>query len=406
MAAKKPEVSFDIRRQAVRDTLSQGRSPGQYTYVRELFPSSVVYELSDSATGTTSLLRAPYEFNDADLSVSLGDPERVRVVTQYETVQGAAFSIDDADFGDETDAEGLFCKPCKLFDIGDYPDKNFSLTESQADEAVSEFEPAPVFLEHDQSNVLTSEEPFKLGRLKRVWRQGKELFGEIGVSQATKDLLKGKAPKLSLGWLRSPKRIREVSFVLNPRIKDAAVLTPFDDARNGDAMNKLIAFLKEKFPGKSEDEILATMSAETEASESKKPTVTAPPVQQATDQSAQFAEMSMALAGNAARSFFDKAKAEGKATPSEEASLIKAFTQALADDGGGTVKFAAGQAVEGPRCAALREMIAARPAIDLTKPQTHVFARGADNDQKAEDVLPFSIDAKTGGKVKQKEAVA
>jgi hypothetical protein len=108
--------------------------------------------------------------------------------------------------------------------------------------------------------------------------------------------------------------------------------------------------------------------------------------------------MSMAVAGSAAEAFAAEAIGKGKATPAEKPFLIDLFTRALSDDGGGNVKFAGGKATEGERCANLRKLVESRPSLDLTKPQTHVFARGADNDQKTEDVLPFSIDPKTGGK--------
>lgn len=410
MAAKKTEVSFDTIRQAVRDALAKGNTSSQYTYVRELYPSSVVYEQSGPGS-KDKLYRASYQFDSANLSATVGAPEEVKVVTSYETAQGVAFSLEDADFAEETDAEGLYCADCKLFDVGEYPDKQFSLTTSEADEAVAEFEAAPVFLEHDPENVITADDPFKLGKLKSIWRAGAEIFGTVGVTEGTRNLLKGKKPKLSVGWLRSPKRIREVSFVLNPRIKDAEVLTAFGEERKGDAMDKLIAFLKGKFPGKSEDELIAAMSVDEPDKDKPEvnPAVQTPPAEKpANDQSAQFAEMAKAVAGNAASQFADEAVSKGKATPAERPSLVDLFTSALSDDGGGTVKFTGGKPVEGERCANLRKLVESRPPVDLTKPKTHVFAQNADNGEDSDDVLEFSIDPMTGdtAKPQKKEAAA
>ena len=110
----------------------------------------------------------------------------------------------------------------KLFEAGDYPDKGISVTESDLDRLVSDFNEAPVKVEHQDT-------PFDgaIGVLKRVWRQGKDLMGSIGFSpQAWAFIDRAGARRLSIAVTKDLSEIKEVSLVRSPRVAGAQV---FDD---------------------------------------------------------------------------------------------------------------------------------------------------------------------------------
>src|SRR5687767_12844735 len=58
----------------------------------------------------------------------------------------------------------------KIFEVGDYPHKQFSLSEAEADKAIAQFAPVPADLEH-MPTILDG----KLGVLRRIWRDGKSI---------------------------------------------------------------------------------------------------------------------------------------------------------------------------------------------------------------------------------------
>jgi hypothetical protein len=110
----------------------------------------------------------------------------------------------------------------KVFATGEYADKNFSLTDEEADAAVAAFSPVHANVEHRES-----EADGLLGGLRRVWRQGKELFAEAFIPQNLHDKLQaaGRPLKPSLEWDRTTKRITGVAWVKFPRIEDAALMS-------------------------------------------------------------------------------------------------------------------------------------------------------------------------------------
>jgi hypothetical protein len=121
-----------------------------------------------------------------------------------------------APFADET-----VTREAKIFEAGEYPDKNLTVTEDDLDTIVSNFAPdtVPVKIEHEST-------PFdgKLGNVVKLWRQGRDLMGKITFPKATWELIESaSAKKLSAGVLRTKTGLSEVSIVSNPRVATAQV---------------------------------------------------------------------------------------------------------------------------------------------------------------------------------------
>ncbi|MBE3040409.1 MAG: hypothetical protein IMZ62_16560, partial [Chloroflexi bacterium] len=112
-------------------------------------------------------------------------------------------------------------RDAKLFEAGDYPDKELNVTEDDLDTMVANHTESPIRIEH-------SDTPFDgaLGVLKGVYRKGKELFGKLAFTDAAWGLIKETGQRaLSLGVKRDKSGIAEVSLVKEPRIADAQVFS-------------------------------------------------------------------------------------------------------------------------------------------------------------------------------------
>ena len=109
-----------------------------------------------------------------------------------------------------------------LFRAGEYEDKNFSLTEDELAEAVADFSPVDLDLEHVPT-VLDG----RLGTADAVWARGSELFGSVTLPRWLDALLEDGERKVSCSWDRATKRIAGLSLVRAPRITDAALYSAF-----------------------------------------------------------------------------------------------------------------------------------------------------------------------------------
>jgi len=120
--------------------------------------------------------------------------------------------------------DGLVVRRRKIFEIGDYPDKNFSLDLAEAQAAIAAFTPAPLDIEHVPS-VLDG----KLGTLQSLALDAdqKSLFGDVAIPAWLDRVLDGTPVKLSALWNRLTKRLEKVALVLNPRIPDAVLMSAF-----------------------------------------------------------------------------------------------------------------------------------------------------------------------------------
>lgn len=110
-----------------------------------------------------------------------------------------------------------------IFSVGDFPDKRFSMNESEAAAAVAGFEPVSGDIEHTR---------FLKGRAVQVRSlrldaDGKRLRGEVAVPLALDELIEDAERKLSAEWDRETKRLVGVALTLNPRVEEASLIAGF-----------------------------------------------------------------------------------------------------------------------------------------------------------------------------------
>jgi hypothetical protein len=110
----------------------------------------------------------------------------------------------------------------KIFEVGDYPSHDFKLNESEADAAVKAFESAKLNIEH-MPTILDG----KLGMVSKLWREGKDLVSEYAIPKWLHDVTGAQPIKLSAEWDRAKKQLIGAALVLNPRVKDAAMMAAF-----------------------------------------------------------------------------------------------------------------------------------------------------------------------------------
>ena len=109
-------------------------------------------------------------------------------------------------------------KDAKIFEAGEYPDKEIAIGEDDLDVIVSNFTEVPVKVEHTDSPL----DP--LGTVKRIWRRGKELFARLAFPGDLAAFLERRGvKKLSVALYKDPLRLAEVSLVLSPRVPTAAM---------------------------------------------------------------------------------------------------------------------------------------------------------------------------------------
>jgi hypothetical protein len=139
------------------------------------------------------------------------------------TVQPASLAAALSDGQTERDAQ--------LLVAGNYPDKQFSCTEQDLDDIIATFDKfhalgdnPPIKVEHVSSPL----DP--LGHVTKLWRTGSVLMGKIAFDPLVAPLLAKRAVKaLSVGLGRlaadNSLALSEVSIVLNPHVKSAALLS-------------------------------------------------------------------------------------------------------------------------------------------------------------------------------------
>lgn len=341
------KLSFSEIRERVQVAILSGRA-GDSIWIRDLYEDEVVYE----EVGKNGLDGKSYKCSytlDSDGNVSLGQAVEVVQTRTYEPV--VQFS---------RTAAGSYVG--KVFEIGDFPDKRFSLSSNEADAAIAGFSPVPLNLEH-MPTVLNGE----LGDLKKIWRDGSTIFGEMEVPGWFKEAF-GDKVKASLEWNAS-KSIEGCAIVENPRIEDAELVAAFSsragiELRKSKPMNawdKFLAIFKKSAEEsgilegsistfRQDDGELRRLREENEAIKATQAQVESSLIDQA---AANFA--ADAIKGTATR--------KPKALPAEEAQLVQLFKSFAKLDSSEGTKFSAG---EGTHVKALREMIASRADIDLT----------------------------------------
>lgn len=111
-----------------------------------------------------------------------------------------------------------------LFRAGKYEDKDFELTPDELKNAVNDFKPVPLDIEHVPS-ILDG----KLGTLQAVTasEDGSELYGTAMVPKWLAEETAGEPIKVSCTWNRKNKKLEKLALVRNPRVTDAALMAAF-----------------------------------------------------------------------------------------------------------------------------------------------------------------------------------
>ncbi len=120
--------------------------------------------------------------------------------------------------------EDMVVRKGKVFESGFYEDKNFNLTPDEMREAILDFKPVPIDIEHVPS-ILDS----KLGTLRLIEMSGdgKSLLGEVSIPKWLHDVTKGAALKVSATWNRQTKKLVGLALVREPRVSDAILMSAF-----------------------------------------------------------------------------------------------------------------------------------------------------------------------------------
>ena len=301
----------------------------------------------------------------------------------------------------------------KLFEAGNYPDKDFEATIEDLVVAASTFVPCHNDLEHTQT-ILDG----KLGSLLNVTLSddNSELYGEVEIPRWLHDAI-GDAPiKSSLSWDRESMQIVGNALVLEPRVSDAALMTAYtaftareppddvvpDPQLSARALSLLsaarailtgkdptlpsaaplnvpalqTALLPERAKGAPVTEpVLKAVSAisfaespEFKAMQAQIDALKATAAADATRTAAREAEFTRERAGTWA----DSEIATFRALPAERDALVAAFVDAATDDASSprTVTFAVnGESKEGSRVDALKARHSARAPHTLTAEQ-------------------------------------
>src|SRR5262245_22666030 len=131
----------------------------------------------------------------------------------------AAFAVDA-----DVVTDDLVTRTGKIFEVGDYPDKQFTVTPEDLYLATLDFQPVPNDLEH-LPTILDG----KLGRLTSVTisDDGATLMGTVEIPRWLHDQIGDQPVSTSLMWDRESKQIVGNALVLDPRVPDAALMSAY-----------------------------------------------------------------------------------------------------------------------------------------------------------------------------------
>ncbi len=357
-----------------------------------------VLDAADARKALQALGRAAAPDRDAIRACVLHRAERHGWTV---TADMAAFAaqLDAAPMGE---GEATVLRTGPIFECGTYPDKDFTLTEAEADAAIAAFTPQDADYEHVPG-------PFdgQLGQLLTVWRDGPTLHGTAAVPRWADALLTQAGHKLSLAWDRTTKQIVGWAWVTEPRVSHAALAAAFAAQANPKETNRMswmeelrALFARPDAPVQLSDPppapeetppapapVVPVLVADFSAREAE----IATRERQLATERAEFAKQQY---WQQATTAVDRLITEGRVLPAENQpdaaghpALVALFAQALADDATGTALF--GQA-GGSRFAALSAVYSARPAAPPTHERLAVTVLGADPAEKP----PVDLDAR------------
>jgi hypothetical protein len=201
----------------IRSLLSAALPDGEW--IDEIYDSHVI-----SAAGT-GLLRRDYQI-DANRAVQLGEASAVRRDVSYKPV--FSFSV-------SPQAYAAVVRTGKLFEAQFFAERGYGVTEEELDEIVAGFSGAPILIQHESTIFDRLPDEQRPGWVTRLWRKGRELFGEVRLADWLHQLFADQPIRVSVGLTTDrPRRLLELSLVPNPRITDAAVMAAFSSfAREG-----------------------------------------------------------------------------------------------------------------------------------------------------------------------------
>lgn len=321
-------------------------------------------------------------------------------MTEQEHLQLATFDLN----GDLEETDDFVIVRGKIFEAGEYKDKNFAISPDELAAVAQNFKPVPVDYSHVEGPL-----DGKLGELRSVSlaENGTDLMGEVAIPRWLDKALGDTARKVSCTWNRATKQLEKLALVNSPRIADAVLYSFFID----DQLEKSRASADAAFEGKrnsatdhatiqkihdntmslgakcsgdnaeyssdhstkqDQKQELPTMSEETKV-EFKDSAEYQAMIARFDAQTAEIERMKAEKRHNDAVSTVETLLREGKAVPAERTALVAAFELASTDDASNPVKVTFGEGgQEGSRVDALKAVYAARPAHVLFGEQVPV----------------------------------
>jgi len=113
-------------------------------------------------------------------------------------------------------------RTAKLFEVGEYPDKGITVSNTDLDRTVGQFTaPVNIKVEHKDS-------PFdgEVGNVQSIFRRGNELWGKVQLPDNVWSIMRSKGRRgISVGLDRNTLALNEVSWTNKPRIPSAMVFS-------------------------------------------------------------------------------------------------------------------------------------------------------------------------------------
>jgi hypothetical protein len=306
----------------------------------------------------------------------------------------------------------------KLFNLGTFEDKDFSLGADECDIAIKAFtQPVNADYEHNKGFL-----DGKLGQLIKVWRQNENILGTMLIPKQLRELA-GPSLQASLTWDRATKTISGLALTNNPRISDATLTAAFTlPPQVGELHHKehTSMTLKEQFlalftGGKTPEDLseaelaqfVAPTDAEAKAKAKKDAEDAETAAQEAADAKKKKAEedakakmtatvvptpvedrmitgLKAKQVKSEATALFTSAIAAGKVTPAQSDAFIAAFTALHKADNAGIVTFTAdGDLRNGDGVKALVDFVNALPANPA------LFAERLENEARDGKLVSF-----------------
>lgn len=171
-------------------------------------------------TAETKATKATEEAEDKELETAVPTFSADSINADGSIVE---FELDASTKTEAKDGEWVY-RTGKVFEAGKYTDKKFEISPEEMCEAIADFKPVDLDLEH-MPTVLDG----KLGKLEAVTlgSDGWSLIGTVRLPKWLDTQLGDAGRKVSATWDRATKRLTKLALVRNPRVKDAAVMAAF-----------------------------------------------------------------------------------------------------------------------------------------------------------------------------------